>query len=201
MGGVKLRFPSYEKALADLRDGKSAVDVDSVLLAVQKSYEMVREQGDTLQFYKEYITTNPHRIHLPGDDYTFFDSFFEGLDTAASSGQLVRIVHYGDSQLEEDRISATIREDLQDEFGGAGPGMMPAIMTVPSMTTSHAGVGALSRYILFGPKEDEAEHTRYGPLAQLAKLEGEASITIQRRKERKAREKAEAEKNQCVLAL
>ena len=112
VGGVKLRFPSYEKALADLRDGKSAVDVDSVLLAVQKSYEMVREQGDTLQFYKEYITTNPHRIHLPGDDYTFFDSFFEGLDTAASSGQLARIVHYGDSQLEMDRISSMLRQML-----------------------------------------------------------------------------------------
>ena len=54
VGGVKLRFPSYEKALEDLRNGDSAVDVDSVLLAVQKSYEMVREQGDTLAFYKEY---------------------------------------------------------------------------------------------------------------------------------------------------
>ena len=108
--GVKLRFPSYEKALEDLRNGDSAVDVDSVLLAVQKSYEMVREQGDTLAFYKEYITSNPNRIHLPGDDYTFFDSFFEGLDTAASSGQLARIVHYGDSQLEMDRISSMLRQ-------------------------------------------------------------------------------------------
>ena len=79
VGGVKLRFPSYEKALEDLRNGDSAVDVDSVLLAVQKSYEMVREQGDTLAFYKEYITSNPNRIHLPGDDYTFFDSFFEAI--------------------------------------------------------------------------------------------------------------------------
>ena len=63
--------------------------------------------------------------------------------------------------------------------------MMPPIMTVPSMTTSHSNSGALSRYILFGPKEDEADHSRYGPLAQLAKLEGEAAITIQKRKERK----------------
>jgi lysophospholipase L1-like esterase len=53
------------------------------------------------------------------------------------------------------------------------------------MTTSHSNSGALSRYILFGPKEEEADHSRYGPLAQFAKLEGEAAITIQKRKERK----------------
>lgn len=60
VGGVKLRFPSYEAALEDLRNGDSAVDVDSVLLAVQKSYEIVREQGDTLDFYKEYQIGRAH---------------------------------------------------------------------------------------------------------------------------------------------
>ena len=62
VAGVKLRFPSYESALHDLENGGSAVDVDSVLLAVRKSYEMVREQGDTLAFYKEYRKSE-HRIH------------------------------------------------------------------------------------------------------------------------------------------
>ena len=141
--------------------------------------------SDSLKFYEDFFEKGRTRFDLPNNDATWFDRFFLHMELAALDSNVVHVVHYGDSQLEEDRISATIREDLQDEFGGAGPGMMPAIMTVPSMTTSHAGVGALSRYILFGPKDDEAEHTRYGPLAQLAKLDGEASITIQRRKERK----------------
>ena len=141
--------------------------------------------SDSLKFYEDFFEKGRTRFDLPNNDATWFDRFFLHMELAALDSNVVHVVHYGDSQLEEDRISATIREDLQDEFGGAGPGMMPAIMTVPSMTTSHAGVGALTRYILFGPKEDEAEHTRYGPLAQLAKLDGEASITIQRRKERK----------------
>ena len=41
VGDLKLRFPSYHAYLADLQDSTEDVNVDSVLLAVQKSYEMV----------------------------------------------------------------------------------------------------------------------------------------------------------------
>ena len=142
--------------------------------------------SDSLKFYENFFKKGKTRFDLPNNDPTWFDRFFLHLELAVLDSNVVHIVHYGDSQLEEDRISATIREDLQDEFGGAGPGMMPPIMTVPSQTTSHSSTGALSRYILFGPKEEEADHNRYGPLAQLATLEGEAAITIQKRKERKS---------------
>ena len=141
--------------------------------------------SDSLKFYEDFFKKGKTRFDLPNNDPTWFDRFFLHLELASLDSNVVHIIHYGDSQLEEDRISATIREDLQDEFGGAGPGMMPAIMTVPSQTTSHSNSGALSRYILFGPKEEEADHSRYGPLAQFAKLEGEASITIQKRKEQR----------------
>ena len=105
VGGLKLRFPSYQAYLADLQDSTEDVNVDSVLLAVQKSYEMVEGSTDTLHYYYDYITSNPNRICLPDDDYTFFDSLFVEMAAAADSGRSVRILHYGDSQLEMDRIS------------------------------------------------------------------------------------------------
>ena len=193
IGDSTLRYPKlteiFEKQseVDSLSDSTAAVDPEE---AIREMMEATKRKefaafSDSLKFYEDFFEKGKTRFDLPNNDATWFDRFFLHLELAELDSNVVHVVHYGDSQLEEDRISATIREDLQDEFGGAGPGMMPAIMTVPSMTTSHAGVGALTRYILFGPKEDEAEHTRYGPLAQLAKLEGEASITIQRRKERK----------------
>ena len=198
--GVKLRFPSYEKALEDLRNGDSAVDVDSVLLAVQKSYEMVREQGDTLAFYKEYITSNPNRIHLPGDDYTFFDSFFEGLDTAASSGQLARIVHYGDSQLEMDRISSMLRQMLQDRFGGSGPGMVPILKPMSSVSVSQNTTGSLTRYSLVSDTLSRWSSThRYGPLARYATLSGEARFNFRRAENRYAQERVRSISKISVL--
>jgi len=193
IGDSTLRYPKlteiFEKQSVQdsLIDSTAAVDPEE---AIREMMEATKRKefaafSDSLKFYEDFFEKGKTRFDLPNNDATWFDRFFLHLELAELDSNVVHVVHYGDSQLEEDRISATIREDLQDEFGGAGPGMMPAIMTVPSMTTSHAGVGALSRYILFGPKDDEAEHTRYGPLAQLAKLDGEASITIQRRKERK----------------
>ena len=104
VGDLKLRFPSYQAYLADLQDSTEDVNVDSVLLAVQKSYEMVEGSTDTLRYYYDYITSNPNRICLPEDDYTFFDSLFVEMAAAADSGCTVRILHYGDSQLEMDRI-------------------------------------------------------------------------------------------------
>lgn len=198
--GVKLRFPSYEKALEDLRNGDSAVDVDSVLLAVQKSYEMVREQGDTLAFYKEYITSNPNRIHLPGDDYTFFDSFFEGLDTAASSGRLARIVHYGDSQLEMDRISSMLRQMLQERFGGSGPGMVPILKPMSSVSVSQNTTGSLTRYSLVSDTLSRWSSThRYGPLARYATLSGEARFNFRRAENRYAQERVRSISKISVL--
>jgi lysophospholipase L1-like esterase len=193
VGDKTLRYPKlteiFEKqSEADsLSDSTAAADPEE---AIREMMEATKRQqfaafSDSLKFYEDFFEKGRTRFDLPNNDPTWFDRFFLHLELAALESTVVHIVHYGDSQLEEDRISATIREDLQDEFGGAGPGMMPAIMTVPSQTTSHASSGALSRYILFGPKDEEADHSRYGPLAQLAKLNGDATITIQRRKERK----------------
>ena len=194
VGEYTLRYPKlteiFEKqnsVTGDSLADSSAADPED---AIREMMEATKRKefaafSDSLKFYEDFFRKGKTRFDLPNNDPTWFDRFFLHLELASLDSNVVHIVHYGDSQLEEDRISATIREDLQDEFGGAGPGMMPPIMTVPSMTTSHSNSGALSRYILFGPKEEEADHSRYGPLAQFAKLEGEAAITIQKRKERK----------------
>ena len=195
IGEYTLRYPKltdiFEKAPQasgdSLADSSQQVDPEE---AIREMMEATKRKefaaySDSLKFYEDFFKKGKTRFDLPNNDPTWFDRFFLHLELAALDSNVVHIVHYGDSQLEEDRISATIREDLQDEFGGAGPGMMPAIMTVPSQTTSHSNSGALSRYILFGPKEEEADHSRYGPLAQFAKLEGEAAITIQKRKEQR----------------
>ena len=193
VGDKTLRYPKlteiFEKqSEADsLSDSTAAADPEE---AIREMMEATKRQqfaafSDSLKFYEDFFEKGRTRFDLPNNDPTWFDRFFLHMELASLDSNVVHILHYGDSQLEEDRISATIREDLQDEFGGAGPGMMPIIMTVPSQTTSHASTGALSRYILFGPKDEEADHSRYGPLAQLAKLQGDAAITIQRRKERK----------------
>lgn len=191
VGDKTFRYPKltdiFVKAQADSTGDSAAVDPEE---AIREMMEATKRKEfaaytDSLKFYEDFFEKGKTRFDLPNNDPTWFDRFFLHLQLAELDSTVVHIVHYGDSQLEEDRISATIREDLQEEFGGAGPGMMPPIMSVPSQTTSHWNDGDLKRYILFGPKEEEADHNRYGPLAQFADLDGNAVIGIKKRDERK----------------
>lgn len=200
IGKMSLRFPSYEKYLQDLRDGGSEVNVDSLLLAVKKGNEIPEDSQDSLDFFAGYISSNQNRIHLPGDDYTFFDPLFKEMERAAASGKTVRIIHYGDSQLEMDRISSILRQELQERFGGSGPGMVPMIQRIPTVSVSQSASGNLTRYALVG---DSLSHWtsshRYGPLTQCVKVTGNGTFSFRKSENRYSQEKAKQISKVSVL--
>lgn len=186
---VTLRFPTLSDMFPKAED-KPTEKAEDPEIAIQRMLEETRQRefsvyADSLHFYESFFKKGATRFDLPNNDPTWFDRFFLHLELASLEEKVVHIIHYGDSQIEEDRISGTIREELQEVFGGSGPGMLPPILEVPSMTTSHWNSGDLERFILFGPKEQEATHNRYGPLAQFANLNGSASIQIKKRPNRK----------------
>lgn len=189
---LTLRFPSLTDVfpVADTTaNGKNDPEDEIKAMMEATRQKQFAAFADSLRFYQDFFDSGKTRFDLPNNDPTWFDRFFLHLQLASIDSSVVHIVHYGDSQLEEDRISSTIREDLQEEFGGAGPGMLPPVLKIQPQTTVHWYRGALERYILFGPKDEEATHSRYGPLAQFANLNGTAVIGIKRRLDRKDRTK------------
>lgn len=62
-----------------------------------------------------------HPILYPSGNKQVLYSFF---DAIKSNKELVRIIHYGDSQIEGDRVTDFIRNQLQLQFGGTGIGMI-----------------------------------------------------------------------------
>lgn len=174
-------FPTADSSLASKVDPE---DEFKAMMEATRKKEFAAF-ADSLRYYEDFFNSGKTRFDLPNDDPTWFDRFFLHLQLSSIDSSVVHIVHYGDSQLEEDRISSTLREDLQEEFGGSGPGLLPPILNVPSQTTSHWNNGDLERFILFGPKDEEATHNRYGPLAQFANINGSATIGIKRREDRK----------------
>ncbi len=189
---IALRFPSLTDVfpVADTTaNGKNDPEDEIRAMMEATRQKQFAAFADSLRFYQDFFDSGKTRFDLPNNDPTWFDRFFLHLQLASIDSSVVHIVHYGDSQLEEDRISSTIREDLQEEFGGAGPGMLPPVLKIQPQTTVHWSRGALERYILFGPKDEEATHSRYGPLAQFAYLNGTAVIGIKRRLDRKDRTK------------
>ena len=183
VAGVNLRFASLEKMIAEASEEK--VNVDSVLNAVDRRLTI---QGDTLAFYRSFFTENPDRILLPNNDYTYFDPVFRAFERARREGRTVRVKHYGDSQIEMDRISSELRECLQRRFGGCGTGMFPVLGNVPSASISKYAEGALAHYTMYGDSTTvRAGHNRYGVLAQVVQLGGGATVTLRPTKSKTAK--------------
>jgi lysophospholipase L1-like esterase len=90
----------------------------------------------------------------------------------------VRIIHYGDSQIEEDRISATLRDSLQTRFGGGGPGLLPVLDQYYNFSISEGSSAAPRRYVAYGPAELRGAGGRYGPLAQKSHYDGTVTTTL-----------------------
>ena len=74
---------------------------------------------DSMRFFRSYLKENPNRIYLPNDDYTYFDPLFYQLEQAQKQGKTYRVMHYGDSQIEMDRITSVLRQRMQEMFGEA----------------------------------------------------------------------------------
>ena len=184
VGPLTLRFASFQRTLRDAKEVK--VDVDSVLSGVEGRFAM--EGSDTLQFYRKFFYENPDRIYLPNDDYTFFDGVFKELERAKD--RTVRVVHYGDSQIEMDRISQDLREQLQGRFGGIGTGFFPALGNVPSASISRSANGGFFQFTMYGDFTTvRAGHNRYGILAQVVRLDGGGTVTLRSTRNKNARER------------
>ena len=195
VGGKTLRFASYEARLRDLSEEK--VDVDAVLETLDSRFSM---QEDTLAFYREFFYENPDRIWLPDDDYTYFDTVFVAFERARKEGKTVRVAHYGDSQIELDRISQNLREALQVRFGGSGTGMFPALTTTPMASISHTASGGFVSYTLVGDSTSRrAAHRRYGPLSQVVGFYGDGTVSLRAQKQKSTLEHVKTFESVSIL--
>jgi lysophospholipase L1-like esterase len=111
------------------------------------------------------------------DSRVFLQTFYASL--AESSERVVRVLHYGDSQIEEDRMSLQIREHLQKRYGGGGVGLMPLVQTIPSRTVKQqlhmdgrmiTPAQGPQRYLVHGPKRDQHPDGLYGVMGQMAEM-------------------------------
>lgn len=190
INGLKLRFPSYSKAT--IPDTTAKIDVDSVLQHIQESFIMTcsESQIDTLNYFRNFLTKNPNRIYLPNNNYQYFDTLFQLFEQSDSTNSTYRIMHYGDSQIELDRISSVLRENLQTLFSGNGVGMIPAIQKIPTVSISQKTSGALTRYIIYGDSTTQrASHSRYGIMGHFSALSGKCVISFKTTKHSYAQNK------------
>lgn len=188
-GSTTLTFPPPKDIFALSENNQIDIEKNLEELKRQIAISEIETMKDSLSFFREFVNKNIARFHFPDNDYTYLDRFFARLERAKSSSKALHILHYGDSQIEMDRISGVVRQRLQSEFGGEGAGIVPAIQTIPSIPVGQLYSGILSRYVVYGDtSQPRASHRRYGLLANVAQLNGGASITLSARNSKKAQE-------------
>ena len=179
IGPWDLRFPTLTEAL-DLNPTTSSLPIDSTWLA---EADTVTVSTDTVA-KKDSVSPTPQPVIpevnvVPTDSRAYLAAFYAALDSAASMP--VRVVHYGDSQIEEDRITHILRENWQKQYGGGGVGLIPLHQTIPTrsirQTLSINGVIQTSqkgprRHIVYGPKSMRlTDSDDYGVMGQVAILD------------------------------
>lgn len=182
-GKRRLYFPTIEDILTN-ESGSSA----SALQRVKEIEESIRLQryqdsiyADSLTFYTQFFQESPSRIALPGNNWDYFNDLFKDFDTCEERNEVIHILHYGDSQIESDRITGYIRQQLQEKFGGSGPGLLPAVQPIPSISVGQTASENIERYIISGMHQNRAPHRRYGALGQVGMMQGESFISVNAR--------------------
>ena len=119
-------------------------------------------------------------IEYPTGKDTVLNHFFEELITIRNKKGSTRILHYGDSQIEGDRITSFIREYLQNEFGGKGPGLLLPDMIVP--LTASVNMKSSKNWRLFTReevKDSVISHNKLGVMLQFSGFSNSANSALQ----------------------
>ena len=86
------------------------------------------------------------------------------LNAAAKGARPVRVLHYGDSQLEGDRVTSYLRNKFQLRWGGSGTGLLPIIDVGPSFSVDRAPSANWQRYSVMERHRPPLGHERFGAL-------------------------------------
>lgn len=147
---------------------RSKVSLDSIigqLNTVDSTVEYIDKKILEKQEQELLANSVKQEIEYPAvSDFKAMELFFKALLECERSGKPLRILHYGDSQLEGDRISDYLRNRFQLRFGGYGPGLLLPLEPTASMrsTAQVRQSGDWTKMAIYGNLEKSAGGV-YGP--------------------------------------
>ena len=187
IGSFDLRFPTLAEAL-DMDAEPTPLPLDTIEQLEPDTLSTVRDtivpldtttNHDTVVKAVRPVTPTAEPIRTQqADTRAHLALFYQALDSAHTMP--VRVVHYGDSQIEEDRITNILRERWQKTYGGGGVGLIPLHQTIPTRSISQRlsinGItqkaqGGPKRYIIYGPRSMRLNNNDYGVMGQVAVMD------------------------------
>lgn len=87
----------------------------------------ISHSGSPMSITADILKNRLVPIEFPDSSFSALETFFNSLASGKASQQQVRVMHFGDSQIEGDRITSFLRLRLQGRFGGTGIGLVHAV--------------------------------------------------------------------------
>lgn len=169
VGALHFRFTSLHAMANDERHRSEPIDTAAI--------EAERRFSDSIAYYRNIIDQGPLRLAMPEPHY--LDTLWAAAEQAQEEGRTLRILHYGDSQIEMDHMTGRLRAAMQQTFGGGGPGMIPFSTITPSPSVRQSTTGELIHLSSFGDSTVKRSRGDYGPMMQCFRMAtGNVSMTL-----------------------
>lgn len=174
--GYEFRFLSQHKLLKT--ETRQEVNVDSLFADIDTSIVEDIDLSDSIDEpkgkIKNYKVTTEDLLAFSEGGKEKFRLFFNKLKAIGSNK--IRILHYGDSQIEGDRVTSFLRQRLQTQFGGYGPGFIPAVNVYNTVTYTQTYSENFQRFTNFGGQSLSTK--RYGIMNSVGRFTPEYSDSI-----------------------
>ncbi|MEX1132695.1 MAG: hypothetical protein WEC15_05690 [Flavobacteriales bacterium] len=160
-----LTLSTDEDAAANLAKNASGTDTLGFDTLPDPTPEFVRFDPTKIPPLEDRII-----LHYPAEGKATLYPFFAALTKAQEGKRPMRIMHYGDSQLEGDRITSYVRNKLQVQFGGHGPGLVSVADIVPNFSVERELSDNWERFSVMGKRDSSLTHNRYGALSSFSRF-------------------------------
>lgn len=148
--GYEVKFVSFSDYVPDVE--YIVTNEYSAKKSTQTLKNVVVTDLDTNSLKSDSLFSADFIIHPSGFENSMY-LFYKKLQNIDNEKESIRIVHFGDSQIEGDRISNVLRECLQNEFGGCGVGFVPVSESNFGKVTINSTSEGWEKHQLFGKKQ------------------------------------------------
>ena len=163
---IDTNFEIHRKPVKDEIKVKDTVPPDAV------EEEMETETEPVTEPVAETKETGPAELNttIQYRNRKSMYTFYKALNDIGAQENTIRVLHYGDSQIEGDRITDYLRLKLQAQFGGEGPGLISPLPISQSVINRIETAPGWERYGIYTARDKRVKHNNYGVLAGFSRF-------------------------------
>lgn len=187
LGGFRLRFLTFNKFMSPVKKEhkditKIVTNVDTTMVETPLNDTILQANNSKsktgLPTGGKLSTESATQILFNQIGLERLHQLFTKMENAVNSNQKVRILHYGDSQIEGDRMTSYIRQRVQERFGGNGPGMIPALNVYNTFSFKQKYSPNFQRFTCFGGSKLKSR--KYGTMNTVGRFTPEYMDSAER---------------------